>query len=157
EEVLLGADATVVTERSPYGPPRCGETATFERLTADGRCVVRHRDEAIVVAAAGALATSTRRAGDLVRWDRATWMAFERVVRPQVQRFLLEHVPGLGPAAVGGQEASLERLLSILTATLLAPDVARRYGVSGRRAILMTGPPGCGKTLLARVVAAELA
>jgi hypothetical protein len=156
EEVFLGQDGTVVAGRSPYGAPQVGETACFERTTPDGRCVLRWRDEEVVVDVAGTLDPTTLETGDQVRWDRAAWMAFEKITAVAGRRFLLDDVPDVSRDQVGGQEASLDALLSALTATLVAPDTAARYGLGGRRSILMVGPPGCGKTLMARVAAAEV-
>jgi ATP-dependent 26S proteasome regulatory subunit len=68
-----------------------------------------------------------------------------------------DEVPDIGREQVGGQEANLETLLSTLTTILVAPDKAQLYGLGGRQSILMVGPPGCGKTLMARVAASEIA
>ena len=156
EEVFLGSEGNVVAGRSPYGTPRCGETALFERTTPDGRCVLRWRDEEVVVDVAATLDVAALTVGDQVRWDRAAWMAFERLDASVRRRFLLEDVPAVGRDQVGGQDANLEAILSALTATLVEPDLAALYGIGGRRSILMVGPPGCGKTLIARVAAAEV-
>ncbi len=156
EEVFLGRKHNVVAGRSPYGIPQFGETAFFERATADGRCVLRWRDEEVVVGAAATLNIAELRSGDQVRWDRVAWMAFEKIDAATGRRFLLEEVPDVGREQVGGQEANLDALLSALTAILVAPEKAARYRLGGRRSILMVGPPGCGKTLMARVAAAEV-
>jgi len=157
EEVFLGKELNVVAGRSPYGTPQCGETAFFERVTADGRCVLRWRDEEVVVDAAAALRAATLKSGDQVRWDRAAWMAFEKIDAAAGRRFLLTEVPAVGREQVGGQEGNLDALLSALTASLVAPEKAALYGIGGRQSVLMVGPPGCGKTLMARAAAAEVA
>jgi ATP-dependent 26S proteasome regulatory subunit len=156
EEVFLGKEATVVAGRSPWGTPQCGETASFERLTGDGRCVLRWRDEEVVVDVAGTLAAGGLRSGDQVRWDRAAWMVFEKMEGGGAKRFLLDELPDASRALVGGQEANLQALLAALTSSLIAPERAARYGLGGRRSVLLVGPPGCGKTLMARVAAAEV-
>ncbi|MCC6765588.1 MAG: AAA family ATPase [Deltaproteobacteria bacterium] len=156
EEVLLGADGSIVAARSPYGAPPFGETATFERLLADGRVMLRWRDEEVVVDVAGALAATALAPGDLVRWDRTAWMALERVGAGTRDDLGFADVPDVGRADVGGLDDALELVLSALSATLVAPAKARAYGLRGRQAILMVGPPGCGKTLIARVAAAEV-
>lgn len=155
EEVFLGRELDVLAGRSPYGMPQVGETALFERVTADGRCVLRWRDEEVVVDAAASLAVADLRSGDQVRWDRAAWMAFERI-ESAGRRFLVDRVPDADRSQLGGQAANLETLLSALTAVLVDAERARRYRLDGRRSILMVGPPGCGKTLMARIAAAEI-
>jgi proteasome-associated ATPase len=157
EEVFLGTDGGVIAGRSPYGVPPFGETAAFERLTGDGRCILRWRDEEVVVDVARGLAAAELAPGDLVRWDRTAWMAFERVGPAARAEVVLADVPDLGREHVGGQDAVLDVVLSALTATLVDPGKAAAYGLGGRQAILMVGPPGCGKTLMARVAAAEIA
>jgi ATP-dependent 26S proteasome regulatory subunit len=156
DEVLLSNELNVVLERAPGVLPPCGETAFFERSTPDGRLVLRWHDDEIVVVPAASLRDTELKSGDQVRWDRATWLAFEKIERAAGKRFLLEEVPDLGPDRVGGQEANLERLLAALTMTLVAPDKARTYGLSGKQSILLQGPPGCGKTTMARVGAAHV-
>jgi proteasome-associated ATPase len=156
EEVFLGAEGNVVTGRSPYGAPQYGETAFFERVMPDGRFVLRWRDEEVVVDVADALRLGELDVGDQVRWDRSAWMAFEKVAGARARRFLLDEVPNLSRAQVGGQDANLDLILSALTATLVSPALAALYDLGGRQAILMEGPPGCGKTIMARVAAAEV-
>ena len=81
DEVFLNHDLTALTRRSPFGVPQVGETAVFDRLTEDGRLVVQSRDEELILSAAGVLDARSLKSGDLVRWDKGSWMAYERVER----------------------------------------------------------------------------
>jgi proteasome-associated ATPase len=156
EEVFLATEGNVITGRSPYGLPQYGETAFFERHMPDGRCVLRWRDEEVVVDAAAALRDTALETGDQVRWERAAWMAFEKIAGPSARRFLLDELPDMSRTQVGGQDANLDYLVSALTVTLVSPERAALYGLGGRQSILMEGPPGCGKTLMAKIAAAEV-
>ncbi len=156
EEVFLNNDLSAITAKSPFGLPQVGEMASFSRLTDDGRLIIEYRDEELVVSAATQLDPSQLKAGDLVRWDKATWLAYERVERASGRRYFLDEVPDVSVEAVGGQRANLQTLLGALKAKLVAPELARLYDLDGRETILMVGPPGCGKTLMARVAAAEI-
>lgn len=156
DEVYVGTQRNAIVGHSPGVRPRCGETATFERLEADGRLVVRWRDEELVIDAAATLPVAELRAGDQVRWNRDVWMAFERLQRASARRYLLDEAAQVQRASIGGQDAAIEIVLGALTARLLRPETAARYGDDGRQTILMCGPPGCGKTSIARLAAAEL-
>lgn len=155
DEVFLGKDGAIVA-RAGVPLPRGGETATFERCTADGRLVLRARDEELIVDAAAALDPAALSRGDLVRWDRAAWLARERVDPDRGPRSIMEAVPDVGRDRVAGLGPALATLLGALTATLVAPDLAARYRLGTRQTVLLHGPPGCGKTLMVRVAAAEV-
>lgn len=81
DEVLLGNELNVVVDKSPYNFFQSGETATFDRYMPDRRLVIKHRDDELIVDSSHALLRSELKAGDLIRWDRTAWMAFERVER----------------------------------------------------------------------------
>jgi proteasome-associated ATPase len=156
DEVFLAKDGGAIVARAATPLPRCGETATFERRTDDGRLVLRVRDEELIVDPAARLGDAVLQRGDLLRWDRAAWLAVERMEPDRGPQILFEDVPDIGRECVGGQDAALDALLGALTARLVAPELAARYRLGGRQSILMYGPPGCGKTLMARVAAAEM-
>jgi ATP-dependent 26S proteasome regulatory subunit len=156
EEIFLADDLNIIMEPSPFGIPRYGETGFFERYTDDGRMVLKWRDEELILEMSGALQGVEILPGDEVRYDRSTWMAFEKIERADGREFLLTEIPDVGRDQVGGQKKNLDRLLSVLLSVLVDPVRAAQYGLSGRRAVLMVGPPGCGKTLMARVAASEV-
>ena len=157
DEIFLNNEQNLIIAVPPEGPPRFGETATFERWLTDGRLVLRHHDEPMVMDACGKLANAKLKAGDAVRFDRNFWMAYEKIELETSRRYLLEEVPDLPLDSVGGQDTNLENLLSVLTTILVEPKRAAAYGLTGRNSILMSGPPGCGKTLMARIAVSEIA
>lgn len=156
DEVFLNNEQNLILAVSPDGPPNYGETAMFERCLPDGRLVLRHHDDLMVVDACGKLANAKLKAGDAVRFDRNFWMAYEKIELEASRRYLLDEAPSLSLASVGGHSANLESLLSVLTTILVEPQCAAAYGLTGRNSILMVGPPGCGKTLMARVAVSEI-
>lgn len=157
DSVFLNQELTTVMAKAPDQLRQVGEMARFSHCTEDGRIVLRHRDEELVLDRAASLQETELQEGDPVRIDRSAWIAHERLPQVDNQRYLMEEVSPVLPEQVGGQRGSLQTVLDALTATLVEPEVARRYGLNGRRSILMIGPPGCGKTLMARVAAAEIA
>jgi proteasome ATPase len=157
DEVYLTHEQNVVMAKSPFGQSPCGEVGTLERRMEGGRLMLNVRgDEKFIVEAAESLANQELRPGDPIRWQRDSWMAYERLPQAEESEFLLEDVPTIGRDRVGGQDANLNSLLLMLTATLVAPEQALLYGIGDRLCILMVGSPGCGKTLMFKVVAAEL-
>jgi len=157
DEVLLAATGNLVVGKSPYAQHSSGETAVFDRFAADGRIVVRIRDEEFVLAAADRLARQELRAGDVVRWDRNLWLAFEQVERSHGNHLFLDSTPTETFAAVGGLDAQVRELQRTIRLHYAHGDIVRKYALQRRAAVLLAGPPGTGKTLIARALANWLA
>lgn len=153
DEVLLGADLNVVMERSPYPPQRGGDMATFERYTEDGRLLLRWRDEQIVVDAAGALEKTPLKHGDLLRWERTLWMALEKLEHSRGEHLFLEQTPQETFDEIGGLEPAIAALKDVVRMRVEHPDVAVKYRLRRPGAVILSGPPGTGKTMLARAFA----
>ena len=153
DSVFLGPEQNVLMAVATGKILPGGETARFDRVTRDGMLVIRHRDEELLVSAARGLDAGTLEVGDELCWDRAAHMALERIDAGEAQQYLVEEPLKLGPEAVGGQQRCLEELYDSLCSSLLMPELALQYGLSGRCSVLLSGPPGCGKTLMARVAA----
>ncbi len=158
DEVMLSEKQNLLMARSQQGPSRKGELASFRFRTKDGRLALRQGEQDYVVEPAHALMDVKLQEGDLIRWNRAAGLAYEKIEAPnEGKRYLLDEIEEVSTDSVGGQQQNLRALLSALTATMVDPEKARRYGLSGRRSILMIGPPGCGKTLMARIACSEIA
>src|ERR1051325_4770239 len=110
DEVLLSTAQNLIVAKSPYGIISSGETAVFDRFVGDRRIVVRARDEEIVVEATDRLRDAAPRAGDLVRWDRHLWLAFDKLERSQGTHLFLADTPAETFAAVGGLETQIAEL-----------------------------------------------
>jgi len=150
DEVYLGKEQNVVVGKSCDGVPRCGETGTFERLEGNDRLVIKHRDDTFIVAPAAALAVDDLRAGDLVRWDRSSLLAFERIERAQGKHLFLEETPAETFAGIGGLDSQIAKIQESILRHLDDPEMALQYGVRRAGGVVLVGPPGVGKTMIAR-------
>jgi proteasome-associated ATPase len=153
DEVLLADELNVVISRSPYNLFQSGETASFDRYLNDGRMVLKHRDEEVVVDSADALREHEVRPGELVRWNRNALMAFEKVERSSGSELFLEETPNETFDNIGGLDRQIENLQESITISNADAELARRYGVSRKGSVLLVGPPGTGKTMIARALA----
>ena len=156
DEVLLNSDMSVVIGNSPAPPPPVGELAIVERVLEGHRLQVRCGSDQRVIGIAGPIRGEPWHAGDPVRWDRNAGLAFERLTRDDGLEFRLESIPDIPLNRVGGLSAVRDQMISVLKLALAAPDVARRYRLGGQRTILLAGPPGVGKTMLAKIAGAEV-
>ena len=155
EELLLNGELNAALEKSSIQTHQHGETSLFDRYTSDGRLILRSRDEEHVVNATPRLANCQLRSGDLVRWDRQIGLGFEQVERPRGADFFLSEASDISADQVGGQEENMETLQTSVISPMVSPAMAKSYGLTGARSVLMVGPPGCGKTLMARFLASE--
>ena len=151
DEVLLNHELNVAVEKSPFDASQLGgETAKVEQVMDNNRLSIRFRDEELIVSVADL------KRGDSIMFDRSQMLAREKLNFADGTKYFLDEKPTCRPDQVGGQSQAMGKLLSALMTILLAPDKAEAYGISGRQSIMMTGPPGVGKTLMARVAASEI-
>ena len=155
EEVVLNESLNVVSARRP---DRIGEVATVKELLDDGvRAVVSSQanEERVVELGPTAIAEAIR-IGDSVMLDSTAIMALERLPRPQVQELFLEEVPDISYGDVGGLDEQIEKITDAIELPFIHHSLFSEYDLLAPKGVLLYGPPGCGKTLIAKAVANSL-
>jgi proteasome-associated ATPase len=155
QEVLLNEAFNIIDIR--FFEPS-GEVLRVREVMDDGRVVViAHADEERVLNRAEVMADVKLRAGDYVRIDPKTTFILEKLERPEVEELVLEEVPDITYEDVGGLEDQIEMIRDTVELPYLHRDLFKEYQLEPPKGILLYGPPGCGKTLIAKAVANSLA
>ncbi|RMH68038.1 MAG: proteasome ATPase [Actinomyces sp.] len=155
QEVVLNESFNVVAAREPEAT---GEVATIKELLDGERAMVVGRaDEQRVVEIGSHLAGVPLRAGDQVLVEPRAGVVLERLPRPEVEDLVLEEVPDITYADVGGLDEQIEQIVDAVELPFLHQELFARYDLPAPKGILLYGPPGCGKTLIAKAVANSLA
>ena len=156
DQVVLNESLAIIGRRDHEST---GELATLERVLEDGvRAVVRMQgDEERVCDLAGSLRGVMLRAGDLLRLDPRSGLLLERLARPEVEHLVLEEVPEVSYRDIGGLDEQIEQIADAVELPFLHKDLFAEFRLAAPKGILLYGPPGCGKTLIAKAVANSLA
>ena len=136
-----------------------GEVATLKERLEDGTraLIVGHGDEESVVRLTTALQEGPLRAGDSLLIDRRVHFAYERVPKLEVEELVLEEVPDIDYSVIGGLGNQIEAIRDAVELPFLHKDLFLEHELKAPKGILLYGPPGCGKTLIAKAVANSLA
>ncbi|MHA7207971.1 proteasome ATPase [Arthrobacter sp. MDT1-65] len=155
QEVLLNESLTIV---AALGYERAGEIVTVkELLGVDRALVVGRTDDERVIRLSGPLRTERIRVGDALAVDTKSGYGLEKVPRSEVENLVLEEVPDIAYGDIGGLGPQIEQIRDAVELPFLHPDLYREHGLKPPKGILLYGPPGCGKTLIAKAVANSLA
>jgi proteasome-associated ATPase len=155
QEVLLNESMNLIDVRDFES---AGEVVAVKENIGDGRLLVlAHADEERVVELSDPMVGLPIRAGDHVRIDARTGFVLERIVRPEVEELVLEEVPDVTYDQVGGLGGQIETIRDAVELPYIHKERFDRYGLEAPKGVLLYGPPGCGKTLIAKAVANSLA
>ncbi|MDF9717412.1 proteasome ATPase [Nocardioides sp. ChNu-153] len=156
QELLLNEALNVV---AAFDFEQVGEVVMFKELLADGErvLVIANADEERVVRLAEPLLAETLRAGDSLLLDSRAGYVYEKVPKSEVEELVLEEVPDIAYESIGGLGNQIEQIQDAVELPYLHPDLFTEHELKPPKGILLYGPPGCGKTLIAKAVANSLA
>lgn len=156
QEVMLNEALNVV---AALHFEEIGEVVMFKELLADGEraLIIANADEERVVRLAEPLRVQKLRAGDSLLLDGRSGYVYEKVPKSEVEELVLEEVPDIDYAAIGGLGGQIDQIRDAVELPYLHPDLFKEHKLKPPKGILLYGPPGCGKTLIAKAVANSLA
>ncbi len=158
QEVMLNEALNVV---AALDFEQIGEVVMLKEILADGEraLVIANADEERVVRLAEPLRVEdvTIRAGDSLLLDARSGYAYEVVPKSEVEELVLEEVPDIDYSQIGGLVAQIDAIRDAVELPYLYPELFKDHQLKPPKGVLLYGPPGCGKTLIAKAVANSLA
>jgi len=156
QEVVLNEALNVVIAQSYE---QVGEVVMLKEVLADATraLVISQADEERVVRLAEPLLNAPLRAGDSLLLEPRSGYVYERIPKAEVEELILEEVPDISYSDIGGLAGQIEQIRDAVELPYLHADLFREHQLRPPKGILLYGPPGCGKTLIAKAVANSLA
>jgi len=156
QEVMLNEALNVV---AALEFERQGDVVLLKEILEGGdrALVIGHTDEERVVMLADTLVSQPLRVGDSLLVEPRSGWAYERIPKSEVEELVLEEVPDIDYADIGGLGDQIEQIRDAVELPFLHKDLFLEHQLKPPKGILLYGPPGCGKTLIAKAVANSLA
>ncbi|MEX1047741.1 MAG: proteasome ATPase [Actinomycetota bacterium] len=154
-EVILNDGLNVI---EVLNPDRQGEVVVVKENLGEDRVVVLGRgDEEYVATLSASLRKEKIRAGDPLLFDPRSGVALEQLPKEMIEELVLEEVPDISYEDIGGLEGQIEAIRDAVELPYLYAELFMEHELRPPKGVLLYGPPGCGKTLIAKAVAKSLA
>src|SRR6266516_2244669 len=155
QELVLNEALNVVIA---LGYETVGEVVMLKELLdgGDRALVISHADEERIVRLAAPLLCGTLRAGDSLLLEPRSGYVYERIPKAEVEELILEEVPDITYHDIGGLGPQIEQIRDAIELPYLHADLFKEHLLRAPKGVLLYGPPGCGKTLIAKAVANSL-
>jgi proteasome-associated ATPase len=156
QEVVLNEALNIVIAQ---GYETAGEVVMLKEVLADGdrALVISHADEERIVRLAAPLLDQVLRGGDSLLLEPRSGYVYERIPKAEVEELILEEVPDISYTDIGGLGSQIDQIRDAIELPYLHADLFREHQLRPPKGVLLYGPPGCGKTLIAKAVANSLA
>jgi len=156
QEVMLNEALNVVLAREFE---RAGDVVMLKEVLdgGDRALVIGHTDEERIVHIADTLLSERLRAGDSLLLEPRSGYVYEKIPKSEVEELILEEVPDIDYTDIGGLSTQIEQIRDAVELPFLHADLFREHELRPPKGVLLYGPPGCGKTLIAKAVANSLA
>src|SRR4030066_677814 len=128
-----------------------------DRLAVDRAVITLHGDEERVSEIAGHLRDEKLREGVVLLFDSRSGLLLEKLPKSEVEEVCLEEVPDVAYSDIGGLKKQIEIIMDAIELPLIHPELFKQYRLLPPKGVLLYGPPGCGKTLIAKAVANSIA
>ncbi len=156
QEVVLNEALNVIVAQ---GYETVGEVVMLKEILEGGdrALVISHADEERIARLAEPLRNSTLRGGDSLLLEPRSGYVYERIPKAEVEELILEEVPDITYSEIGGLAPQIEQIRDAIELPYLHADLFKEHQLKPPKGVLLYGPPGCGKTLIAKAVANSLA
>ncbi|MDD5433864.1 MAG: proteasome ATPase [Nitrospira sp.] len=155
QEVILNEALNVIEIRGYEGQ---GEVVKLkDRLGKERAIISLHGDEERVAEIAELLQGTKLSVGDVLLFDQRSGLLLEKLPKSEVGEVILEEVPDVAYSDIGGLKKQIEVIMDAIELPFVYPELFKEYRLLPPKGVLLYGPPGCGKTLIAKAVANSIA